>query len=252
MIKTIDLNADLGEDESPDGIARDLTIMQVISSCNIACGGHAGSARSMETMLRAAKRHNVSAGAHPSYPDRDNFGRSTMEISAEDLTVSLQGQLRDITAIAQQTAVKLFHLKPHGALYNDAQDDPQLSDLLVALAKKEQLALVGMADTVLADTARRSGIRFIAEAFVDRRYDDHARLVSRNIEGAVIAGEEPRLEQALALTNAAHITTASGGLITVPTETLCLHSDSKGALETARVIRRGIERSGVEIASPQS
>lgn len=252
MSKTIDLNADLGEDESPEGIARDIAIMKVVSSCNIACGGHAGSARSMEMMLTSAKQHHVSAGAHPSYPDRNNFGRSSINISAEDLIESLQHQLADIAAIARRVEVELFHLKPHGALYNDAQDDPELSDILVTLAQKEQLALVGVADTLLAETARSSGIRFIAEAFVDRRYDDRARLVSRSVAGAVIAEEEQRLEQALALTNAAPITTASGGYITVPAETLCLHSDSEGALKTAHAIRAGIERSGVEISSLQS
>lgn len=252
MSKTIDLNADLGEDESPEGIARDLAIMKVVSSCNIACGGHAGSARSMEMMLRAAKQHNVSAGAHPSYPDRDNFGRTRMEISVKGLSANLHDQLEDITAIAKLVGVELFHLKPHGALYNDAQDNPELSDLLVALAKKEELALVGMADTILAEKARNSGIRFIAEAFVDRRYDDHARLVSRSVEGAVIAEEEQRLDQALALANAAPITTVSGSFLTVPAETLCLHSDSEGALETAYAIRRGIERSGAGITGLQS
>ncbi|MEL6875041.1 MAG: 5-oxoprolinase subunit PxpA [Pseudomonadota bacterium] len=247
MRKSIDLNADLGEDESPEGIARDVAMMGIVSSCNIACGGHAGSPDLAARMLGAAARHHVSAGAHPSYPDRENFGRVSMTIAPEHLADSLHEQVQVLIDAARQTAATITHIKPHGALYNDAQDSEILSRILARLAGEFGLPLVGMAPSVIQNVADDQSIGFVAEAFVDRRYDNRARLVPRTEPGAVIADQNQRLAQGLALAQGRSIKTANGLEMKIPADTLCLHSDSDGALETARSMRDELARNGIEI-----
>lgn len=248
----IDLNADLGEDESPEGIARDLAIMEVITSCNIACGGHAGSAANMKIMINAAAERNVAAGAHPSYPDRANFGRKSMNISINDLKDSIKQQFETIRNIAYENGQSLHHIKPHGALYNDAQDDPVLAKLFVNLALGEELPLVGMTGSFMQNMASQCHLEFISEAFIDRRYNDQGRLVSRSKVGAVLTDDNDRLHQGFALATAENIRTETGNSITITADTLCLHADSEGSLNTARQMRKMLENAGIIVATPES
>jgi UPF0271 protein len=247
MTSVIDLNADLGEDDSPAGIARDIVIMDIVSSCNIACGGHAGSPEIMRTMLAAAKARAIAPGAHPSYPDRIGFGRESIDISLADLEISLTEQLQDIGAIAAEVGVTLTHLKPHGALYNDAQDDSELSTLLVDIAARTNLALVGLPGSLVEKKATQQGIAYIAEAFIDRRYSGNGRLVPRSEAGAVIADEDQRIQQGLSLARGTALTTQDGTPLTISAQSLCLHSDSNGALETAKKMRLALEHAGIVI-----
>ncbi len=249
MTTMIDLNADLGEDENPEGIARDIAIMDIVSSCNIACGGHTGSPLTMRTMLAAAKSRNIAPGAHPSYPDRIGFGRQSMDITLADLETSLKSQLHNITVIAADVGVSLTHLKPHGALYNDAQDDPALSTLLVEIAAGTGLALVGMPGSLIQQKAAERKISFIAEAFIDRRYTGNGRLVPRSAAGAVIADEDERIRQGLSLATGTVLTAQDGTALAVKADSLCLHSDSNGALETAKKMRLALENAGIVIGS---
>ncbi|VAV99242.1 Lactam utilization protein LamB [hydrothermal vent metagenome] len=250
MKRYIDLNADLGEDETPEGIARDLAMMDIISSCNIACGGHAGSPENMRLILKAAKASGVSAGAHPSYPDRKNFGRVSINIAPDDLEKSLRQQLDIITAAARALGSALTHLKPHGALYNDAQDDEELSGLLINLAAKYRLKLVGMDHSTLQKMTDTRGVEFISEAFIDRRYLSNGRLTPRSFNGAVIASEKDRLEQGVSLAQGKEILDNSGTGIFISAQTLCLHSDSEGALETAAAMKAALKNCGYEIKAP--
>lgn len=247
MTNVIDLNADLGEDQNPAGIARDIAIMDIVSSCNIACGGHAGSPETMRAMLTAAKSKNIAPGAHPSYPDRNGFGRQSMDISLTDLETSLTNQLHDIAVIAAKVGIPLTHLKPHGALYNDAQDDPALATLLVELAARTGLALVGMPGSLIEKKAAERKISFIAEAFIDRRYTGNGRLVPRREADAVIADEEERIRQGLALAKGTMLSAQDGTALKVEAHSLCLHSDSDGALETAKKMRAALEQAGILI-----
>tara|TARA_R110002124_G_scaffold100656_8_gene247707 strand:+ start:2510 stop:3265 length:756 start_codon:yes stop_codon:yes gene_type:complete len=249
MKSSIDLNADLGEDESPDGIARDIAIMDIVSSCNIACGGHAGSPQTMRIMLAAAKARQISPGAHPSYPDRSNFGRQSMNISMEELEACLASQVLEITTIAEEVGVPLTHLKPHGALYNDAQDDPDLATLLIEMMAGTGLALVGMPGSLIQKMAMERNISFIAEAFIDRRYTGKGRLVPRSEAGAVIADEDERIHQGLSLAQGTALTVQDGSDLMVKADSLCLHSDSDGALETAKKMRLALENAGIMIGS---
>ncbi len=250
VIRTIDLNADLGEDDSVAGIARDIAIMDVVSSCNVACGGHAGSDKTMRAMLIAAKAKKISVGAHPSYPDRPNFGRISMEIDPAALKASLLEQVRTIRAIAAELETEITHLKPHGALYNDAQDDELLAEMLVEIAQDEALNLVSMAGSVIHQKADVRNLPYISEAFIDRRYTERARLLSRTAKGAVIADDDERTEQGLALAQGKSIVTDDNQLKVIHAETLCLHSDSDGALATAIAMRRALELEGISIAAP--
>ena len=246
----IDLNADLGE--QPDEQRRDIALMQVLSSCNIACGGHAGDAASMATMLRAARDAGVAAGAHPSYPDRAGFGRTSLDLPLPGLIESLIAQVRALEAIAQAEGVPLTHIKPHGALYNDLADCP---DMALAVGQALQaafphLAQVGLAHGAAEAAAQAVGARFIAEGFVDRGYTPARRLVPRSQPGALIEDDAARAAQAIAIATGAPIVAQDGSLIHVVAQSLCIHSDSSGSEQTALRIAREMASKGITIRAP--
>lgn len=170
-----------------------------------------------------------------------------MDISLADLEASLTQQLQDITTIAADVGVPLTHIKPHGALYNDAQDDPQLSTLLVDLADRANLALVGMPGSLVQQQAIDKGISFIGEAFIDRQYRSNGRLVPRSETGAVIADEGARIDQGIALATGTPFPAQNQTVLTIEAQTICLHSDSDGALETAKRMRAALEQAGIMI-----
>lgn len=246
---TIDLNADLGEFDEAEALARDRAIMQYISSANIACGGHAGNDRTMTIMLMASAAAGIAAGAHPSYPDRENFGRVSMRMADDALAATLTGQIDTLKRLAIQHGVRLGHVKPHGQLYNDAADNLDLAEVIARVIKTTlpQAAYVGLAGSQMAAAARNAGLRFVAEGFADRRYDDKARLVSRKIAGAVLESEAERIEQALLLTRGEAIHSREGTLIDLDVDSICLHSDSDGALASARGIRAALDKAGIAV-----
>jgi UPF0271 protein len=253
MANRIDLNADLGESEDAADIERDVAIMEIVSSVNIACGGHAGSERVMRILLNAAKDRGIAVGAHPSYPDLENFGRKSMVIGDDDLTASLIDQMRMIQVIADEIGVAIQHVKPHGALYNDMANSEVLSDLVYDASRKvfPNAALVGLASSETQKLAEKRGQPFVAEAFVDRRYTSQGRLVPRSETGAVIENQGERVAQALRIAKDGKAFAISGEDIAIAAQTLCLHSDSDGALQTARAVRFALEKEGIEIAAPQ-
>ncbi|RFB05484.1 5-oxoprolinase subunit PxpA [Parvularcula marina] len=249
MTRTIDLNADLGE-----GCGDDEGLMEVISSANIACGGHAGDEMSMRTALQLAKRHGVAAGAHPSYPDKEHFGRRSMTVEPEALLETLSMQIANLAGFAAEEFVTLRHVKPHGALYNDAARDPALAAVVLAAIRKvlPDAALVGLANSALEQAAHAAGHPFIAEGFADRVYTEEGFLLPRSEEGAVIEAESCRIAQALALAKGRPVATAKGDDITIPVETICVHGDTPGALNSAKAIRAALEHDGlaVRVATP--
>lgn len=250
MKERIDLNADLGED--PEALDRDRTLMTLISSCNIACGGHAGDEQSMRAMLRAAAEAGVSAGAHPSYPDRAGFGRVSLTMDADGLAASLIGQVGALDALAREEGVPLTHIKPHGALYNDLAAQPALADAVAQRLTQAfpALALVGLAHGAFADAVAKQGQRFIAEGFIDRRYTADRRLTPRTLAGAVIADESERIDQALRLASGRPVTASDGSSVRIEAQSLCIHSDSPGAIDSARTVRQALQDAGFEVASP--
>lgn len=243
---TIDLNADLGE-----GDAEDLALLRIVSSCNIACGGHAGDADSMAATIGAALRRGVALGPHPSYPDREGFGRRSRFVVADELHDALRTQVLEFDGIAADLGARVRHLKAHGALYNDAAADPALADVVARVTAElpGRVALVGPAGSELQRAARRCGIDFIAEAFVDRRYRDDGSLVPRTDATAVIGDAAEAAAQALAIARGEPVVTASGERLTVVADTLCIHGDTPGAALAAAAVRAALERHGIRIAA---
>ncbi len=246
IIRNIDLNVDLGE--MPDAKDRDIAILSVVSSANIACGGHAGDEKSMRLMIKYAKENKVRIGAHPSYPDKKNFGRKSMDIKAEELSHSLSNQITTIMHIAKEETAHISYVKPHGALYNDAMDNDDLSHILVSIVKNinPSLAIMGMAQSALEKVAIDSGLDFIEEAFIDRAYTAQARLQNRSIKDAVITDYELQFQQALSIARGKSII-AEGKEIYIKAKSLCMHSDSDGALENSKKLRKMLLKNNIMI-----
>ena len=240
----IDINADLGEGEPFDA-----ELLAIVSSCNIACGGHAGDQHSMRSTIEAAIRNDVAIGAHPSYPDPEGFGRRSGFLAGDALYDSLTEQVTALADIAAQLGATLSHVKPHGALYNDAVQDRQLADIIARVTAETAGApsLVGMANTELQFAADRRGLDFIAEAFVDRAYEANGTLVSRSEPGAVHGELSVATTQAVGLAEKGRVTARNGDVIDVRADTLCIHGDTPGAAEAARAVRDVLESHGVEI-----
>lgn len=250
MTPSIDLNADLGEE--PQNTARDLALMQHISSCNIACGGHAGDATSMAQMLLAARAAGIAAGAHPSYPDKPGFGRTSLTIPLSDVIDAMLAQVSALQAIADQLAIALTHIKPHGALYNDLADQPVMADAAARALHDAfpHLALVGLAHGALEQAAQDLDMRFVAEGFVDRGYTASRRLVARSQPGALIADDQARTAQALAIATGQPLIASDGSSITIIAHSLCIHSDSPGSEQTALRIAGEMASKGIMIRAP--
>ncbi len=240
----IDLNADLGE-----GDVHDDALLEVVSSCNIACGGHAGDAETMAATVRAAIINGVCVGAHPGYPDRDGFGRVSRVLDGDPLYESLTTQVGDLADIAAQLGTRLAHVKPHGALYNDAVADSGLADIIARVVAEAPgaPAFVGMANTELQFAAERHGLEFIAEAFVDRAYEADGTLVPRSEPGAVHGELSVITTQAVRLAEAGQVTARNGEPVDVSADTLCIHGDTPGAAAAARAVRDVLESHGIEI-----
>ncbi len=248
MSRAIDLNADMGEYCDAASQAIEAAVMQYVTSCSIACDGHAGDEESMRATAKLAQVTHTSVGAHPSYPDREGFGRRRMKISASDLFQSLTQQLCALRDILMEENIPLRHVKPHGALYNDAAGDDALSAIVAAAVKDvtPDAILVGPPASALQTAADDAGLGFAAEGFVDRLYKSNGSLTPRSDPGAVIETLDARIAQSLAIAKGDAFQAADGE-ITLKVKTLCIHSDSPGAAETAKAVREALEAEGVNI-----
>jgi UPF0271 protein len=230
MVQEIDLNADLGE-----GDAHDSELLELVSSCNVACGGHAGDANTMSATIELAIKNGVSIGAHPSYPDRDGFGRRSGFMAGVELRDSLIAQIDALLSIAAKQGAAITHVKPHGALYNDAVNDRELAKVIAVaiLATVPEAAFVGLPGSELQRAAEDSGLKFIGEGFIDRAYQVDGQLVPRSQPGALLENLDLVLSQASSLVE--------------KVDTLCIHGDTPGAAEIARAVRNSLEQQGVKI-----
>ncbi len=237
MMQQIDLNCDLGERYSTDNGLLDQQLMPYLSSCNIACGGHAGTPESMKHTVRLALHHGLNIGAHPSFPDKVHFGRKAIAMSPSDLGDSLTGQITTLKTIVEKQQGRLTHVKPHGALYNLAADDLDLAILICEIIAgiTSGIALLGMASSAMAEAAAKTGLMFWPEAFVDRRYEPNLRLRNRTLPGAILNAEE-RIKQLHLLVLEHKVEAPSGKKIDLVAQSLCLHSDTPDAIGTARQI----------------
>ena len=243
MIKSIDINADLGEC-SPDS---DAALMPFISSANIACGFHAGSPEQMKTTVALCFAHDLAIGAHPSYWDREHFGRRDLEISGHEVYALVQYQIGALQAIANAQGAKVMHVKPHGALYNRAAVDASIADAIAQaiLDIDKHLLLVGLANSELIAAGRRHGLNTAAEGFADRGYSDNGLLVPRTQEGAMIETETAALAQAMSMVETQTVTSVTGKVIAMPVDTLCVHGDGPHALAFVRTLHHALTENGL-------
>jgi UPF0271 protein len=240
----IDLNADLGE-----GAGSDEALLGLVSSANIACGWHAGDAKTMRQCVRWAIEHGVAIGAHPSFPDRENFGRSTMHLPPDEIVANVLYQVGALAAIAKAEGGKLSHVKAHGQLYNQAVKEPELADALCEAVRRfdPSLRFFGLAGSGMIDAARRAGLTPVEEVFADRGYMPDGSLVPRSQPGALIEDEEQSLAQTLSLVRDRQVRAIDGSIVPVNAQTVCLHGDGAHALAFARRIRERLQQEGIAV-----
>ncbi|MET6676983.1 5-oxoprolinase subunit PxpA [Citrobacter amalonaticus] len=242
----IDLNADLGE-----GCASDGELLTLVSSANIACGYHAGDAQTMLASVREALKNGVAIGAHPSFPDRENFGRTAMTLPPETVYAQTLYQIGALAAIARTEGGVMRHVKPHGMLYNQAAKDPQLADAIAKAvhACDPTLILVGLAGSELVRAGERYGLATRQEVFADRGYQADGSLVPRSQPGALIEDEEQSLVQTLGMVETGRVKSISGEWTNVVAQTVCIHGDGEHALAFARRLRAAFEARGIAIVA---
>ncbi len=240
----IDLNADLGE-----GCDTDEALLELVSSANIACGWHAGGANAMRECVRWAVAKGVSIGAHPSFNDPENFGRKEMDLPAEEIYAGVLYQLGALSAIAQAEGGRVVHVKPHGALYNQAARDARVADAIVSAVHDfdPSVAVFALAGSGLVTAAREAGLVAIEEVFADRGYRADGSLVPRSQPGALLDDEELVLERTLAMVREQRVLSVDGQWVPLNAQTVCLHGDGPHALAFARRIREAFDKAGVEV-----
>ncbi|MGB6666751.1 MAG: 5-oxoprolinase subunit PxpA [Candidatus Acidiferrum sp.] len=246
----IDLNCDMGE--MPEVIADGTqeALMLSITSANIACGGHAGDAQTMRATIEQAQRAGVAVGAHPGYADRENFGRLELNLSPDEVAKSVFAQVRALAEVAETCGAQVVHVKPHGALYNQAVANRQLAAAIASGVARwsREVVLVGLAGSSMLDVFREAGFRVAAEAFADRRYEPDGTLRSRKFEDALIRDPEEAGKQALNMVERGVVTTIDGSEVPVAAQTICIHGDTPGATKIAAAVAQTLREVGVVLS----
>lgn len=250
-MKSIDLNCDMGE--LPEAIADGTqeSLMPALTSVNIACGGHAGDEQTMEATIEQALRWKLALGAHPGYPDRANFGRLELQMPAEAVADSVCEQVRALAEVAAHHGVSLIHVKPHGALYNQAAHNRVLAE---AIAKgvarwRRDVVLMGLAGSQMLEVFREAGFVVAAEAFADRRYEPDGTLCSRRFDDALIRDPEEAGRQALNIVQRGMVIARDGREVSINAQTLCIHADTPGAPEIAAAVASTLRGAGISLSA---
>ncbi|MGB7729462.1 MAG: 5-oxoprolinase subunit PxpA [Candidatus Acidiferrum sp.] len=249
-MKSIDLNCDMGE--MPEAVAdgSQEALMQYVSSVNVACGGYAGDAATMRETVQQALRHGVSVGAHPGYEDRADFGRKELQLAPEKIAELVHRQVLALAEIAEQCGAKIAHVKAHGALYNQAARNRQIARAIAEGVGrwKPDAILVGLAGSVMLEEFRSAEFSVAAEAFADRRYEPDGSLRSRKLADALLRDPEEAAEQALRIVNQSSVLASDGSVVPVVAQTICIHSDTPGAIEIAAAVNRRLQQAAIHIA----
>jgi UPF0271 protein len=245
MLRSIDLNSDLGE-----GAGTDAQLMPLISSANIACGGHAGDESTMRETVALARRYGVAVGAHPGYPDRENFGRIHVAMTHDELSEEVARQIRALRRVDPD--LKVSHVKAHGALYNEAWRDKAIATAIIAGVKKvfpspTDVALFAAPKSALAEAALQAGLRVVREGFADRAYEKDGSLRSRKLAGALHTDPQVAAKQALSFVREGGVRVHDGSFLKLAVDTLCLHGDTPGAPAIAAAVRETLEGAGVKV-----
>jgi UPF0271 protein len=240
----IDINADVGE-----GLNNESQLMPYLSSCNIACGGHAGNEESMSKVVKLAKKHKVKIGAHPSFPDKQNFGRQVIQISSADLYTSLKQQIRSLMKVLRTEHITLHHIKPHGALYNLAAVDEKTANVIIEVVKSIALplSLYVPYGSVIADKAQKEGIKITYEAFADRNYNVDLTLVTRSQNNAIITNPNDVFNHVYKMISQQKVKTISGVEVEIKADTFCIHGDNPEALKLLEFLSEKLQEHQVII-----
>ena len=235
----IDINCDMGE---VNELLKDKTyskLMDHVTSINIACGGHAGDENMMRKIIQIAKTKKVKIGAHPSYPDKKNFGRYDMNLSKEDLSHSITSQINDLIKIAETEQVLIDHIKPHGALYNSAAKNKDLAKIICNVVKtiNPKMPIMCLAGSPMVSVIQNMGLKPISEAFADRTYEGDGSLRKRNLSKAIIVDPIEAAQQAKCIFLQKKVVAYDGSDVKINSQTLCIHSDTPNALEIAKKIK---------------
>lgn len=246
----IDLNADVGEATTPLEELVELALLDLVSSINVACGVHAGDRGAMRRLVSVAVALGLNIGAHPGYADPAHLGRRALLLPPADVRQLVREQVAALAALAVEQGAGLTHVKPHGALYNQAARDHNLARAIARGVRRlgGGVTLVGLATSpVFRAAALSEGVPFAGEAFVDRAYEQDGTLVRRGSPGALLETGEAAAQQAVAIATKGRVTARDGISVSVSAETLCLHGDNKNAVEIARAVRFALEAAGVKV-----
>jgi UPF0271 protein len=250
-MKRIDLNCDMGE--LPEAIfdGAQEALMPSLTSVNIACGGHAGDEQTMKATIEQALRWKLAIGAHPSYPDRANFGRHELDLPAETISDFVFEQVRALAEIASGCGVRIAHVKPHGALYNQAARNRVIAEAITKGVARwnRDVVLIGLAGSPMLDVFRKAGFAVAAEAFADRRYEPDGTLRSRTFDDALILDPAEASRQASSIVQRGMVMTSSGIEIAVNAQTLCIHGDTPGAPRIAAAVAQSLHQARVTLST---
>ena len=247
---TVDLNADMGESFGPWKMGDDASLLKIITSANIACGGHAGDADVMAATMKMAQENGVGIGAHPGFMDLAGFGRNRIQMPRATLQNQIRYQVAASVGMARSMGAKVRHLKLHGAIGNMTSEDAQMAEDLydAALSVDPDMIVMVLAATAQQEAVEKLGCKWAGEIFADRAYNDDATLVDRRQPGAVIHDAELAGSRMVEMVKAGAIITESGKRIETRIDTICLHGDTPEAVEIAGSVRRQLEAAGIDLA----
>ena len=245
---SIDINSDLGEYRNETQLNNELNILNYVSSCSIACGGHIGDFNSIKTIIEACNEHGVAIGPHPSFPDKEGFGRRMINIGLEDLEKSIREQIDFFLEVADSLSTPVNHIKLHGLLYNEVSKSKELSSLFINLVNsfEKKLPIIGPAHSLLGQMLEEKGMTFIPEAFIDRAYNEDLTLVDRNQEGSILSTVEEQINQARSIVCDQKIVSNNRSL-KLKAKTLCIHGDHPNSLEVAKALIEMLKEEKIKI-----
>jgi len=250
-MKQVDLNCDMGELPEMLADGSQETLMKFVTSANVACGGHAGDEEMMRATIEQALRHGVAVGAHPGYEDRENFGRVALNLNSEEIRDSVYRQVTVLGKIAEKCGAAVVHVKPHGALYNQAAHDAGIARGIAEGVRRwrQDVVLVGLAGSAMLEEFHAAGFRVAAEGFADRRYEKDGSLRARKFRDALLDAPEKAAEQALRIAEGRGVLTREGTVVPVDAQTICIHGDTPGAERIAEAVRKALVRAGVGVSA---
>ncbi|MGN6490702.1 MAG: 5-oxoprolinase subunit PxpA [Agriterribacter sp.] len=246
---TIDINCDMGE-----GLGNEELLMPYISSANIACGYHAGDESTMRKVMSIAKRYNVCVGAHPSFNDRVNFGRTMHQLPQSEMYDLINAQLVLFEKIAREEGVVMKHVKPHGALYNLSAKDITVASTIAQAVKdfNDELWLMGLSGSISVAAAKEIGLRTVPEVFADRTYQPDGSLTPRSLPGATIADTDAMLRQVLQIIFQKAVTSTTGSVVPIEAESICIHGDGAHAVEFSKHLFKTLQQNSIAVAAPSN